>query len=266
MPGGTDEFDRLREEVALSHAAGRAVHFWWRDDDLIANSANFDRLIARSATFAAPLLVAIIPGLASGALDIGAADRALVYFCQHGWRHTNHRVDGPGKSEFGGDRDGVSVRAEIAEGAGILARLLGDRFMPVFVPPWNELDAVHLPALSACGLVGLSAYGPRPSAYAAPGIRLVNTHIDILRWNTPGGPQAVAAADVAHRLAHLIRQQRLEADATVPGEPIGILSHHRAMGDDAWARLDDILACINDMPGASWLSPPQAFAIGSADA
>lgn len=265
MPGGTEDFDLLPEEVALSHAAGRAVHFWWRDDDLIANSANFDRLVARSAAFSAPLLVAIIPGLASGALDVGVADRALVYFCQHGWRHINHRTDGPGKSEFGGDRDGALVRTEIADGASILTRLLGDRFMPVFVPPWNEFDVTHLPALSACGLSGLSAYGPRPSVDAAPDIRLVNTHIDILRWNTPGGPRAVPAADVAHRLAHLIRQQRLDPALASP-EPIGILSHHRAMGDDSWALLDDILACINDMPGASWLSPPQAFGIGAADA
>lgn len=254
-------WERLREEVGLSLAAGRPVRFWWRDDDLVANSPRFDALIGRASSFTAPLLVAVIPGAASAALDVGAADGGLVHFCQHGWKHINHRSEGQGKSEFDGQRDAALVRAEIAEGASLLARLLGDRFMPVFVPPWNDFDAVHLPSLPACGLTGLSAYGVRPSAQAAPGIRLVNTHVDILRWNAPGGPRAVPAADVADRLAHLVRQQRLGPALTSP-EPIGVLSHHRAMEADAWDLLDQILACINDMQGASWIAPPEAFGIG----
>ncbi|MFV3126359.1 hypothetical protein [Niveispirillum sp. KHB5.9] len=258
MQDRAEALEQLREEAQLSHEAGRPARFWWRDDDLVANSANFDALTGLAVRFHAPLLVAVIPGMAAAMLDLGRADPGLVHFCQHGWKHTNHLTAGPGKSEFGGDRAPDTVLAEIAAGRDILVRLLGDRFMPVFVPPWNAFDPGHLPALTACGLTGLSTYGHRPGPYAADGIRLANTHIDILRWDAPGGPKALAAGDVFDRLAQLVRRQRLDPGADP--EPIGILSHHRAMGDDAWALLDGLFDAINGMPGAGWAAPPAIFA------
>jgi hypothetical protein len=254
-PSGLELF---QEEVELSRVAGVPVDLWWRDDDLVASSANFDAMVRLAGTFAAPVLVAIIPGLASDGLDIRETDRNLVHFCQHGWKHSNHQPDGHGKSEFGPGRDPAAVTAEIAAGQTILARLLGDRRLPVFVPPWNAFDSRHLGILRSRGFTGLSLHGPRAQSFAVDGVRLANTHIDILRWDSPGQPQALAAEDVFQRLAQIVRRQRQTPAAD--RESIGLLSHHRAMGNDAWALLETIFSAVADIPGISWIPPSRVFA------
>ena len=250
--------DVLRTELHLSRDAGVPVRMWWRDDDLVANSRGFDALIGLARTFRAPLLVAIIPGLASEALDVSEADPDLIDFCQHGWRHINHQPLGGGKSEFGAGRDPEAVEAEIAAGQVALARLLGDRSRPIFVPPWNAFDERHLDIVRARGFTGLSTFGPRPRAFAVDGLRLANTHLDILQWEAPGGPRPVPFDDACLRLARIVREQREKPEADA--EPIGILSHHRAMREESWSLLEGLLSAFAGVPGVSWLTPSQVFA------
>ncbi len=248
----------FQEEVELSRAADVPVHLWWRDDDLVANSANFETLVSVAMTFAAPVLVAVIPGLVSDLLDVHDTDRSLVHFCQHGWKHSNHEPPGIAKSEFGSGRDASAVTAEIAAGQTTLARLLGERRLPIFVPPWNAIDKRHLEILQARGFTGLSVHGPRTQSFAVDGVRLANTHIDILRWDMPGQPKALTVEDTFQRLAQIVRQQR-QMRPSDP-EPIGLLSHHRAMGSDAWALIETIFSAVGNVRGISWVSPTQVFA------
>lgn len=250
--------DLFQEEVRLAREAGILTQIWWRDDDLIANTANFDTLLRLARAYAAPVLMAIIPGLVDEGLNIRDADPALIHFCQHGWKHINHQPAGVGKSEFGPDRDPGEIIAEIAAGQVALARILGDRRLPIFVPPWNAFNSRHMEILQVRGFSGLSVHGSRPQSFAIDGVRLANTHIDILRWDAPGQPQALALEDVFGRLALLVRKRRLAPGADP--EPIGLLSHHRAMADDAWALMNALFSTIREMPGIAWVAPPRVFA------
>lgn len=250
--------DWFQEEIRLAHEAGISTQLWWRDDDLVANSPNFDALVRLAHAYGAPVLMAIIPGLVDPGLSVRDADPTLVHFCQHGWKHTNHQPAGGGKSEFGITRDPEAITAEIAAGQVALARVLGDRRLPVFVPPWNAFDNRHLEILQTRGFSGLSTHGPRPGSFAVDGVRVANTHIDILRWDAPGQPQALAQEDVFGRLALLVRKRRLSPGADP--EPIGLLSHHRAMADDAWQLMDMLFRTFRDLPGIEWIAPPRVFA------
>lgn len=250
--------DVLRTELHLSREAGVPVRMWWRDDDLVANSRAFEALIRLAQTFRTPALVSIIPGLASEALDVSAADPDLIHFCQHGWRHINHQPEGGGKSEFGAGRDPEAVEAEIAAGQVVLTRLLGDRCMPIFVPPWNACDERHLEIVRARGFTGLSSFGPRPRPFAVGGLRLANAHLDILQWEAPGGPRPVPFDEACLRLARIVREQRQKPEADA--EPIGILSHHRAMREESWSLLEGLLSAFSGVPGVSWLTASQVFA------
>ncbi len=234
------------------------VRMWWRDDDLIENTPKFDMLMQASERFNAAILVAIIPGLASEHLDVQKTDPKLAFFCQHGWKHINHEADRGGKSEFADSRDLADVANEIALGQAVLARLIGERSLPIFVPPWNSVAEPHVQTLATRGFTGLSTYGRRREGFAAPGVRLVNTHIDVLDWSTGAVPRAVPIDDLLDRLTKFVRKQREEASADP--EPIGILTHHRAMREDAWPVLDELLPILLSTPGLTWASPPEVFA------
>jgi peptidoglycan/xylan/chitin deacetylase (PgdA/CDA1 family) len=254
--------EALRKEVAQSVEEGRDVALWWRDDDLIAHGANFEALIGLSARTAIPLLIAIIPGLVDQSLDIHATDPALAFFCQHGWQHRNHEPGLGPKSEFGPGRAIAEVRDEVIAGRGMLERLLGNRLLPAFVPPWNAFDPRHGEVLDECGFTGLSTYTIRTSTDFRPGIRMVNTHLDVLRWDAEGGPVPLALDDLLARLADLVMQHRLAGAAEL--EPIGLLTHHRAMRPDTWPAVEALFAALCEVDGITWRSPGDLFASGSA--
>lgn len=136
--------DALQDEIRnFPGTAGQPpgqVRLWWRDDDLVANTPAFDRLVGLATERRLPLLVSVIPGLASDRLDLSRADPGLLFFCQHGWKHLNHEPEGAPKSEFGASRPSAEVQSELAAGQAVMGRLLGERVMPVFVPPWNALE------------------------------------------------------------------------------------------------------------------------------
>ena len=97
-------------------------------------------------------------------------------------------------------------------------------------------------ALPAPGFAGLSTFGPRRAAEAAPGLRRVNTHLDLVVWRDGRRPLTLARG-CTDRLAEL--------RARHGDEPIGILSHHRSWTPAAFATLDRLLALVQDQPRAT---------------
>jgi len=239
----TDWADLTRELDAWA-AAGRTATVWWRDDDAVEPTPAFERLLGLAARHAVPLALAVIPARASGALAarIAAAGTALTPL-QHGFAHRNHAPAAEKKIELGGHRPLAVVCEELARGRARLAGLFDAGAGAVLVPPWNRIDAgliAHLPAL---GFTALSTYGPRDAA-GADGLARVNCHLDLMRWEAPRGFAGEAAA-LGLLLDHLRRRRAGTADAA---EPSGILSHHAAHDDAAWAFLDRLLAALGAHP------------------
>lgn len=243
----------LQAELALWRAAQRSPRLWWRDDDLVDASPQLDCLYALVERHGAAVLMAAIPAQASAALaDLGDRMPRLT-LCQHGWQHVNHAAAGLPKSEFGAARGQAALEADLRQGAARLRALLGERFFPVFVPPWNAYPADAVALLRAAGLRGLSQYPGQPRPPAETGFNLVNAHLDILRWERSAVLQDPLL--LAQRMADGLRQQRL---AGAESEPFGLLTHHRAMGEEAWAFLDAVLA-LTVAGGARWLTPQEVF-------
>ena len=141
---------------------------------------------------------------------------------------------------------------ELRQGMGKFSQLFKGRFLPVLVPPWNRMDPELLPYLPVMGYRGVSGdYKPhRP--VPPDGLRVVDTHCDLLTWKKK--PAAFAGAEKCAKLiaAHLSDKR---AGAVDPDEPTGVLSHHLAMDPAAWAFLDDLMGLVNDHPAALWVSP-----------
>ncbi|NHZ89874.1 hypothetical protein F2P45_12745 [Massilia sp. CCM 8733] len=248
-----DPFAALRTELAVWQAEQRECGFWWRDDDLVADSPALRRLAALSQRHAAPVLVAVIPAEADAELARATADgMPTLVFCQHGWGHINHAEAGQPNSEFGPARDVAAAEADLARGGERMRELFGARFMPVMVPPWNKLAPALAARLPALGLGGVSQYLSEPHAPVA-GLVRVDTHLDIVDWRNGAGVREPAA--LVERLVAIL-QMRRNGELR---EPIGVLSHHRVMLDGTWRFLDQLVAATAEFSCVRWLHPREVF-------
>ena len=238
----------LEEEFARWRDGGRSVDFWWRDDDATAPSKALERLSRLSKASQVPLALAVIPLNALPELFQGFEATVLM----HGTDHRNRAAAGEKKTEFAAAESQGEALARLAAARERLARLAGERFLPVLAPPWNRFKPELVARLPAAGLRGLSGYGaPSP---AAPGITQVNTHVDIIDWH---GTRGFVGEDVALRLAltHLAARRRGYANAS---EPTGWLTHHAVHDAACWEFLERLFERMR-AAGVQWIDPRALF-------
>lgn len=225
----------LRAELDRAHAAGRTVGVWLRDDDAIMPTPALDRLHGLCADVGLPILLAVIPAGAGDALAGWVAGRPAVAPCQHGWDHANHAPPGERARELGGTRAAADILGDLARGQERLRALFGPRVAPVLVPPWNRIDETLLPALPALGFSTLSTFGPPPRD---PGpLARRNGDLDIVDWRRGRGGRTIE--DCMERLVPLV------AASADQGRPVGLLTHHLAHDDVAWAALGAMLSRLD---------------------
>ena len=232
-------WEDLQAEVQRRRDAGRAVHFWWRDDDASALNPALERALALSKERGVPLALAVIPQEADA--EIFTRLHQHVSVLQHGTDHRNRAAAGEKKTEYPAAEPITAALARISSGLHKLRDLPG--FLPVLAPPWNRLRKDLLAQLPAIGIRGVSTYGARTSAEPAPGLRQVNTHVDIVAWRR--GRRFVGEAE-ALRLAikHLSNE-----------EPVGWLTHHAVQDAASW----DFLARLFSVRDVRWLSAAELF-------
>lgn len=230
----------IEEELARWRADGREPVLWWRDDDAADAAPALARLLTVHRDRQIPLALAIVPANATPALAEAVAHTPSVDLLQHGYAHTNHAPPSDKKMELGFHRPAMFVLGELGTGRMALERLFGNRVLPVLVPPWNRIAPGLVPTLPEVGYRGLSTFGVRRRAYPVSGLLQVNTHVDLVDWKTRrfvGEDAALAAFERA-----------LLASRTGTDEPIGILSHHLAMDEEAWDFLNSFWVRISSMP------------------
>ena len=240
----------LEEELARWRGAGQVADFWWRDDDATSPSSALRELLKLSKASAIPLALAVVPLEAAPELfsDLGAS------VLMHGTDHRNRAAPGEKKTEFPAAEPEAEAIARLSAARERLVRQAGASFLPVLAPPWNRFKRALAARLPAAGLHGLSAYGPRAAAEAAPGIRQANTHIDIIDWR---GTRGFAGEDAALHAAvtHLAARRSGAADAA---EPTGWLTHHALHDAAAHAFLERLFDRTRSL-GARWLHPGALF-------
>jgi hypothetical protein len=235
-------------EAALDAAArrGETIRLWWRDDDAGRDHPALYRLLDLAERHSTPLALAVVPAWLEPPAQGMIAGGAQVTVLQHGFAHANHAKKPAKPIELGG-REAEAVLDELRQGFGILEDAFGSAFLPVLVPPWNRIDAVLFPFLERSGYRGLSVYGPRSGLEVAPGVRLLNTHLDPVDWHGTRGFIGEEAA-----LDRLI-------DILHPDEPVGVLSHHLDMDESGWTFFDDLFTVLGRHPAARLCPAPYLF-------
>jgi hypothetical protein len=255
----------LSAELDEWRAAGRVATLWWRDDDAGPAHPAFTRLLALAGRVPVPLALAVVPAWLEDpvAAHLEAAPAGLAVL-QHGVAHRNHEPPGPPgtrqkRLECGPARPAAAVLAELAEAGTRLRHRLGPRCLPVLVPPWNRIDARVTDGLPAHGYRGLSTFGARTSPEPARGLRQVNCHVDPIVWRE-GRRFAGIAASLEGLCRHLADRRAAQVD---PGEPTGLLTHHRELSEAGWAWLETLLDRLRVHPAVAFPPVRALFGLGA---
>jgi hypothetical protein len=243
----------LESEIRRWRDAGHPVDFWLRDDDAVRPTRALEQLLALTEAFEVPAALAIIPAQAEPALFAMLPARADVL--QHGSDHSNRAAHGEKKTEYPRGEPPEAALERLAEGRRRLAQLAGAALLEVFAPPWNRIPPAVVAGLSSCGIRGLSRYGARRSAVAAPGVAEINTHVDIIDWKVG---RRFVGTEQALRVAtrHLSARREGRADA---GEPTGWLTHHACHEEEAWTFLAELFERFGPKRGVRWKSARELF-------
>ncbi len=249
-------WDDLEHELDLWAASGRRATFWWRDDDAVSQTPALERLLALARAQDVPLSLAVIPRGADAKLSHLLREQSVTVL-QHGYAHENHAGPDGKKCELGGDRPLSRTLDELHQGQDRLVRLFGDRFLTILVPPWNRIDPAVTVELAALGFFGLSRYTPRKGTHAASGLLEVNTHVDPIAWRRDRSFLGTGPA-IDLVIAHLRGRRNGEVD---PGEPTGLLTHHRDHDEPCWRFLGKLLERTAAHPASAWLGAGAAFCV-----
>jgi hypothetical protein len=244
-PADWNDLERVLDAYG---SAGKTAEFWWRDDDATHPVPAFARLIALARAVGVRPLIAVIP--ARAVAELATADDLVL--CQHGWNHDNHAPSGESKAELGAHRPRGVVLGELARGWLKLSGLFPDA-LPVLVPPHNRIAPDVADGLAKAGYRGLSTFNPRKKP--RPGLLQVNAHCDIMDWHTR------AFAGDGPALGQLVAHLRAKLDGQADSaEPTGLLTHHLAHDEAAWAFAETALRKIKAHRAAQWRNADEIFA------
>ena len=246
---------KLSDELKKWEGINRTPIFWLRDDDITKGNSNIFRLINLCESNDTSLYLAAIPAEIDLKLVNKIKDYSKVYFFQHGYTHRNHSPGKISKSEFSSIREIDTMNSEIQKGFKILSDCCGEKFLPVFVPPWNRMTEKLFPFLPKLGLKAYS--GKKTSFTKIKEIFIRDAHVDIINWknNRKFIGEIIAIKEIVNQLVSTRKNQ------SVTTMPTCILTHHKVMGDDSFLFLETLIKKSKEL-GAIWGSPEEIFGDG----
>lgn len=252
----TPSFSALTDELCLWQDTGLKCRFWWRDDDLIDISPKLHRMRQISERYIVYVLVAVIPRDMQFNLGYETSGMHTFVWCQHGYAHQNHEISGQANSEFPLTRNRQLIVDDLSNGHRLLSDQFGERLLPVLVPPWNSFREDMVSNLPELGYVGLSQYGPI-SDRTNEAVCRANTHLDIVDWSTAPKFPSNRTAFLLNRIVEELSARRVTNPQSE--EAFGVLTHHRAMDDEAWDFIETLLSVTHEFPCVEWISPRDLF-------
>lgn len=244
----------LYDELDIWAAEGWAASFWWRDDDLEAESDGLSKLLDLSWRLDIPVMLAVVPADCSDGLPEALAGSKSVV-ALHGYRHRSHAGPGEKKSELSEARSIEDRMDDLTRGHEKLSELFADMYCGTLVPPWNRVGADLIPRLPEMGIHGLSTFAPRLSPEPVPGLIQSNTHVDMIDWR--GSRDYVGDDQMIEKIVGHIQAKR---KGTVDvDEPTGLLSHHLVTSEAGWQGLESILNLLAAHTAVRFEHPADLF-------
>lgn len=203
------------------------VDVFFRDDDTDVDLPELRRLLDAFGDRQVPVNIAAVPGTLTKQCVALLDNCASAEVHQHGWMHTNHEPDGR-KCEFGRSRSFETQLMDLARGRQRMTELMGERWAPIFTPPWNRCTEDTCRALTQLGFRAISKDRGTPRC-SNPRLREIPVAIDLFRWRP--ARQFKTAEEIGAELAGCLPS----------AQPIGFLLHHKVMDFGAFEMLDGLL-------------------------
>ncbi|MCD4720346.1 MAG: polysaccharide deacetylase family protein [Desulfobacula sp.] len=208
--------------------------FFFRADDIGVPSKNYSRMMALFLKYEIPLCLAVVPTWLTrkrweAMNDFVKKGQNLFCWHMHGYRHMNYEVQGK-KQEFGPIRSSTAVFNDISRGRKTLQSILGDKFTPIFTPPWNRCSLETMQVLKEIGFKGISrSYGSLPLPPA--GLEDFPIHVDLHTRK-----EKTAEQGWQKLFKEITRGMQFPA--------CGIMIHHMRMNEQAFVFLKYLLECL----------------------
>jgi hypothetical protein len=216
--------DGASDHLSLRHPG----FIFFRADDVAVPGNQFARMLEIFSRHRMPLCLALVPAWLTGPRwqhlkEIAKNTASLCCWHQHGWRHVHHEAEGK-KQEFGPRRSLPALESDLMRGRDHLVRLIGEKFFPVFTPPWNRCDHRTLQLLEKRKYIAVSrSQGSSP----APPKKLPDFYVNVdLHTRKEADP----------RLGW--KKLLQELSGAISSGFAGIMIHHQRMNDSAFDFLE----------------------------
>ena len=223
---------KLERVINTEISSGNIIRFWWRDDDVIDDTDELNKLLEFSIANNVPSYLAVIPKTLSDDAINKIKEHHNISVMQHGYSHNNYANVGEPFNEFGQHRNLEAQLKEIRIGFEKLITSFGNQFVPVFVPPWGHIAESVIEKLSTIGIKGISLIGHSDKNY--PCLFNKNVDIDIFSWKTQSEiSYEFNIRDYSQILDDICDKIKLKINNN-NSITIGIVTHSQIMNNQDW--------------------------------
>jgi SAM-dependent methyltransferase len=248
----------LRAAVADWKSACGEAPFFLRDDDAARVTPRLQRLVGVCEETGIELMLAIIPGRLQPDLVEAMTGYDHVVPVQHGYMHESHSATEL-KSEFP-DEEALELQLERTKrGFTAMAAAFGGRFMPILVPPWNNISQQLVANLATLGIVGLSCGGRRgnPVRY---NVKVFNSWVSLNNFAMQEAPFDPTV--IIDKYVRAIRNRIGRNEDRL--EPVGLTAHHLVTSEEQFRFLHGLIETVREA-GGQWLGPKELINVDSFD-
>ena len=224
----------FQEKLSNCASSGQQICFWWREDDVSYDCGNLRTVLDIFSKHNFPVLCGVIPKLITQDMIILLRGYPNVIVCQHGLFHKNNYTQDY-KCEFD-----TSISLDLLiEGREFLRKTFQNQFIPVYIPPWNNISKTFKATLLDNGWTAVSTCN-----YSATKKRIYNFDIDLIDWAKSenfGGEDFVV-----DQILQCFDRKDFN---------IGIVNHHRTVGRTGVKFIEKLLSELDKYPNIIWNMP-----------
>jgi hypothetical protein len=217
---------------------------FFRDDDATTEDPKLLKLVDICERMNVPAMLSAIPALADEKLGKVVRESPILTGAVHGYSHKNFSGYGQPQNEFVGTRPLSIMIEELKLGLWICTELFQDSVVPIFVPPWHNIDGTLLNHVLEIGYSGISVFGF--NQHSSSSIPEINTHVDLMEWSDKEKMRGIN--DIIASIGNSLSIAR-----KLDMRYIGIMSHHRYYTDLEFTIMEEIFKICTDLK-LEWVS------------
>ena len=219
----------------------KGKRIWWRDDDSFDLNDKFLNLLKfKKNNKMLNVYLSVIPGKLKNDFIRKVNEIEKLYVLPHGYLHKNYSNSDTYLNEYPDNRDAVEISEEMYNVLRIMRTSFPDKFLPIFVPPWEHFSDKIIPILKKNKINFVSMSGDKN---VGGKLKCVNCDINFHGYiNYREGQYQV----IHKSLITLCNEIISIIKASKNNNLIGFMTHHMDMNDEDWSNYEFILKMLHN--------------------